>query len=144
MFRGVKLELPLSDQLRHFIKCRVLLLQFYVVQVLVTYFQIYTTSIVLFKSNSYFLGGLMNKKCLDRISYLYYVYISNESFFLGLLLMFVFVLNFWIYHFNYLILTYISTYYYIIIFFGYFLQRRVFFMTHLQFTLTQILENIIL
>ena len=71
-------------------------------------------------------------------------YISNESFFLGLLLMFVFVLNFWIYHFNYLILTYISTYYYIIIFFGYFLQRRVFFMTHLQFPLTQMQENIIL
>ena len=71
MFRGVKLELPLSDQLRHFIKCRVLLLQFYVVQVLVTYFQIQYHLYLTLKSSSYFLGGLMNKKCLDRISYLY-------------------------------------------------------------------------
>ena len=47
--------------------------------------------------------------------------------------MFVFVLDFWIYQFNYLILTYISTYYYIIIFFGYFPKNSIF---HDTFTIS--------
>lgn len=48
--------------------------------------------------------------------------------------MFVFVLDFWIYQFNYLILTYISTYYYIIIFFWIFSPKNSIF--HDTFTIS--------